>query len=147
MSIEAGVQFLYVKVPICKGFPILFNDNRLYGDSEMVTVEPFAFSPITLFNERSRGVQILVEGVHFRQRGVHLLIIPLQKKKPEQLRSDLDFCAVLENECDLTVLVNDGFFNHHRPDGIIPFVHHLWLLFEGADIKCHFAVGLTPRSA
>ena len=34
MSIEAGVQFLFAKAPIHKGFPILFNDNRLYGDSD-----------------------------------------------------------------------------------------------------------------
>jgi len=40
MSIEAGVQLLFAKAPICKGFPIPFNDNRLYGASEMVTVEP-----------------------------------------------------------------------------------------------------------
>ena len=55
MRIEAGVQFLFVKAPVCKGFPIPFNDNRLYGDSEMVTVEPvfvFAYEP---FNERSGG--------------------------------------------------------------------------------------------
>ena len=55
MRIEAGVQFLFAKAPICKGFPIPFNDNRLYGDSEMVTVEPvfvFAYEP---FNERSGG--------------------------------------------------------------------------------------------
>ena len=49
MSIEAGVQFLFAKAPICKGFLILFNDNRLYGDSEMVTVEPVSFSPINTF--------------------------------------------------------------------------------------------------
>ena len=55
MSIEAGVQFLFVKAPVCKGFPIPFNDNRLYGGSEMVAVEPvcvFAYEP---FNERSGG--------------------------------------------------------------------------------------------
>ena len=51
MRIEAGVQFLFVKVPIHKGFPIPFNDDRLYGDSEMFAVEPvFVYEP---FNERS----------------------------------------------------------------------------------------------
>ena len=55
MSIEAGVQFLFVKVPICKGFHTLFNDNRLYGDSEMVTVEPVCIFHYELFNERSVG--------------------------------------------------------------------------------------------
>ena len=53
MSIEAGVQFLFAKAPINKGFSILFNDNRLYGDSEMVTVEPLPFYPSIPFNERS----------------------------------------------------------------------------------------------
>ena len=55
MRIEAGVQFPFAKAPIYKGVPIPFNDNRLYGDSEMVTVEPvfvFAYEP---FNERSGG--------------------------------------------------------------------------------------------
>ena len=55
MSIEAGVQFLFAKAPIYKGFSILFNDNRLYGDSEMVTVEPVPFYPPIPFNERSVG--------------------------------------------------------------------------------------------
>jgi hypothetical protein len=55
MSIEAGVQFLFAKAPINKGFSILFNDNRLYGDSEMVTVEPLPFYPSIPFNERSVG--------------------------------------------------------------------------------------------
>ena len=55
MRIEAGVQFLFSKVTICKGFPIPFNDNRLYGGSEMVTVEPVPFYPSIPFNERSVG--------------------------------------------------------------------------------------------
>ena len=55
MRIEAGVQFLFAKVPINKGFSILFNDNRLYGGSEMVTVKPFLFYPSIPFNERSVG--------------------------------------------------------------------------------------------
>ena len=46
MRIEAGVQFFFAKVPIYKGFPIPFNDNRLYGDSEMVTAEPVSFSAL-----------------------------------------------------------------------------------------------------
>ena len=69
MRILIGVQFLFAKAPICKGFPIPFNDIRLRGVPETVAAEPFAFSPITLFNEKSRGVQILVGGVHFRQKG------------------------------------------------------------------------------
>ena len=52
MCIEVGVQFLFAKVPIYKGFPIPFNDNRLYGDSEIVTVEPFLFYPSIPFNVR-----------------------------------------------------------------------------------------------
>ena len=79
--------------------------------------------------------------------GVHLLIIPRQRKKPEQLRSDLDFRAVLENKCDLSILVNDGFFNHHRPDGVVPIMHHFRLFLEGADIKCHLFVPLASGGA
>ena len=63
------------------------------------------------------------------------------------LCSDLDFRAVLENKCDLTILVDDGFFYHHRPDGAVPVVHHLRLFLEGADIKRHFLVLLTAGSA
>ena len=63
MRIEAGVQFLFVKAPICKGFPIPFNDNRLYGGSEMVTVEPVPFYPSIPFNERSVGCAFLSQGV------------------------------------------------------------------------------------
>ena len=55
MRIEAGVRFLFSKVPVHKDFPIPFNDNRLYGDSEMVTVEPFSFYTSIPFNERSVG--------------------------------------------------------------------------------------------
>ena len=55
MRIEAGVQFLFAKAPICKGFPIPFNDNRLYDDSEMVTVEPVLVFAYELFNERFGG--------------------------------------------------------------------------------------------
>ena len=80
LSAITGHQFRYnayldwCPVSFCKvldlqGFSILFNDIRLRGVPETVAAEPFAFSPITLFNERSRGVQILVGGVHFRQKG------------------------------------------------------------------------------
>ena len=55
MSIEAGVQFLFAKAPIYKDFPIPFNDNRLYGFFEMITVEPFLLYPSIPFNERSVG--------------------------------------------------------------------------------------------
>ena len=44
MRIEAGIQFLFAKAPICKDVPIPF--NRLYGDSEMVTVEPLLQSVV-----------------------------------------------------------------------------------------------------
>ena len=85
--------------------------------------------------------------MHFEPRGVHLLIIPRQRKKPEQLHSDLDFYAVGKNKGDLTASVDDGFFSHHRPDGVVPVVHHLWLFFETADIKCHLLVLPTTGGA
>ena len=52
MGITIGVRFLFAKVRIYKGFPIPFNDNRLHGDPEMVTVEPLSFCP-SPFNEKS----------------------------------------------------------------------------------------------
>ena len=64
MSIEAGAQFLFAKVPICKGFPILFNDNRLYGDFEMITVEPFEIIGFDLYaytNDDRQQNEISVE--------------------------------------------------------------------------------------
>lgn len=57
MRIESGVQFLFAKVPICKGFPILFNDNRLCGYSETSAVELFPFLPMYF-------LVIGLEGVH-----------------------------------------------------------------------------------
>ena len=52
MCIEAGVQFLFAKSSICKGFPIPFNDNRLYGNRDMVAVEPVCVFAYELFIER-----------------------------------------------------------------------------------------------
>ena len=51
-----------------------------------------------------------------------------------------DFRAVLENKCDLSILVDDGFFNHHRPDGVVPVVHHFQLFIEGVNVSvdCSF---------
>ncbi len=53
MRIEAGVQFLFSKAPICKGFHIPFNESRLYGNREMVAVELFYIFAYVLFNYRS----------------------------------------------------------------------------------------------
>ena len=63
MRIKAGVQFLFAKAPICKGFPIPFNENRLYSDSETVAAEPVAFCLSVPFNERSVGCAFLSQGV------------------------------------------------------------------------------------
>jgi hypothetical protein len=41
MRIEAGVRFLFAKVPVYKNFPIPFNESRLYGDHCSVAAEPF----------------------------------------------------------------------------------------------------------
>ena len=69
------------------------------------------------------------------------------KKKPELLRSDLDFCAVVENECDAAIFVDDGFFDHHHPDGIVPSVHPLRLTFQSPYKKPHCLVLLTEPGA
>ena len=45
MRIEVGVQFLFAKAPVYKDFPILFKESRLYGNRDMVAVEPFCFIP------------------------------------------------------------------------------------------------------
>ena len=55
MGIIVGVQFLFAKPSHFKGFRIRFNENRLYGDSETVAVEPVVFCPAIPFNERSVG--------------------------------------------------------------------------------------------
>ena len=59
MGIMVGVQFLFVNALICKVFPIPFNENRLYGDSETVAAEPVVFCPAIPFNERSAGCAFL----------------------------------------------------------------------------------------
>ena len=78
MSIEAGVRFLFVKAPVYKGFPIPFNDNRLYSDSEMVTVEPFPFFPAIPFNERSVGCAFLSQGVCTFQLFLQFLLLQIK---------------------------------------------------------------------
>ena len=40
MSIEAGVQFLLAKAPVCKDFHIPFNESRLCSYSETSAAEP-----------------------------------------------------------------------------------------------------------
>lgn len=113
------------------------------GSTVVLKWSPWSLFRFTPLYHLTKGLL----GVHFEPRGVHLLIIPRQRKKPEQLRSDLDFRAVLENKCDLSILVNDDLFNHHRPEGVIPVVHHFWLFLEGADIKRHLLVLLTAGGA
>lgn len=128
MRILIGVQFLFIKSLICKAFSTLFNDIRLCGAPKTVVAEPFSFSPITPFNEGSRGV-------HFRQKGcAHFNYSSRAQKKgrktcspkirttlrPCILFSDLDLCAVLENEGNRTVPVDDCLLDHHRPDGVAP---------------------------
>ena len=58
MSIEAGVQFLFANPLIYMAFLILFNDNRLYGSSEMTSIEPVGIFADIPFNERSVRVCI-----------------------------------------------------------------------------------------
>ena len=73
MRILIGVQFLFAKSLVCKAFSTLFNDIRLCGALKTVNAELFSFSPITHFNERSRGV--------------HFLIIPKISNKPQDVIS------------------------------------------------------------
>ena len=96
MSILIGVQFLFIKSLIYKAFSTLFNDIRLCGTPKTVAAELFAFSPITPFNERSRGV-------HFRQKGcAHFNYSSRAQKKGRKTRSP-------QNANDLaTDIVNIG---------------------------------------
>ena len=143
MRILIGVRFLFIKSLIYKAFSILFNDIRLRGVPETVAAEPFSFSPTTPFNEGSRGV-------HFRQRRVHILIIPQERKRkaakpvhpkmrtilrPYILFSDFNLGSVLENEGNLTVPVDDCLLDHHRPDGVAPLTQDHRLFFEGTDVE------------
>ena len=97
----------------------------------------------------------------FGKRGVHILIIPQERKRkaakpvhpkmrtilrPYILFSDLDLRAVFENEGNRTVPVNDCLLDHHRPDGVAPLTQDHRLFFEGADVERHFLVFLSLRS-
>ena len=136
MRILIGVRFLFAKSLIYKVFSILFNDIRLRGVPETVAAEPFAFSPTTPFNEGLRGV-------HFRRRGVHILMIPQERKRkaakpvhpkmrtilrPCSLCSDFDLGSVLENEGNVAfddlwavldehpIFPSDGFRNNIKKE-------------------------------
>ena len=81
LRISIGVRFLFAKTLIYKAFSILFNDIRLCGTPETVAAEPFSFSPITPFDERSRGV-------HFRQKGcAHFNYSSRAQTKGRKIRS------------------------------------------------------------
>ncbi len=56
MGIMVGVQFLFVNALICKVFPIPFNENRLYSDSETVAAEPVVFFPLYFLTKGLWGV-------------------------------------------------------------------------------------------
>lgn len=62
MGIMVDIRFLFCKVLDLQGFSILFNGNRLYGDSETVAAEPVVFFPAIPFNERSAGCVFLSQG-------------------------------------------------------------------------------------
>ena len=145
MRILIGVRFIFTKTAVYKGFPTQFNESRLCGSFETVVAEPFPFYPFILFNERSWGV-------HFRQSGVHILIIPQKRKKKAHktgnckayrlsglkfLCSDAYLRAVIEHKGDFAVSVDDCLLNHNRPDCIVPFLQHLRLFFKSAYVKSH----------
>lgn len=56
MSIEAGAQFLFAKARVGKGFHILFNESRLYGNRGLVAIEPFAFLCMNFLIKGLEGV-------------------------------------------------------------------------------------------
>ena len=88
--------------------------------------------------------------MHFEPRGVHLLIIPQERKRkaakpvhpkmrttlrPYILCSDFGLGSVVEYEGNRTVPVDDCLLDHHRPDGVAPLTQHHRLFFEGADVE------------
>ena len=98
----------------------------------------------------------------FGKRGVHILIIPQERKRkaakpvhpkmrttlrPYILCSDFGLGAVVEHEGDLAVSVDNCLLDHHRPDGVAPLTQDHRLLFEGADVERHFLVFLSLCSA
>lgn len=60
MRIEAGVRFLFAKVPVCRRFPIHFNDHMLCCDSNAAAIEPVDIYTNKHLNEWSGGVHILM---------------------------------------------------------------------------------------
>ena len=74
-------------------------------------------------------------------------LAPLLVMVLERLCSNPYLRTVLENKCNLTIFVDDSFFDHHRPDGVVPIMHYIRLFLEGADIKRHFLVLLTAGGA
>jgi len=63
--------------------------------------------------------------------------IEKQKKKQQELSShDRDLAAVPEMECDRLIPMDYGFFNHDRPDCIVPFSQYPAISPHGSDGKC-----------
>ena len=48
--------------------------------------------------------------------------------------------AIVKHECNTSVLVNNGLFHHHRPDGIIPGIHLIRLPFQSSDEQRHLLI-------
>ena len=63
------------------------------------------------------------------------------------LRSGLDLCPTIKPERYAAILVDDCLFDHHRPDGDVPVMHHFRLFLEGANIKRYLLVLLTAEGA
>lgn len=96
------------------------------------------------------GLHLLTKalgGVHFFGKvgfqSLNCVKIGFYAKKPEPLSSDRDFVPVVENECDTLVSVNDGFFDHHCPDGVVPFMKNRRAFPERPDAQLVFSGNLT----
>lgn len=125
MCIWIGVQFLFVKVPICKVFSYVLTKTGSTAVQNPPLRSLSCFSPMNLLTIGRRYV-------HFCCWYVHFLIIPLEEKA-RALCPDLDFRSIVEDERDTAVPVHDCFFNHQSPDRIIPSIKHLRLLFQCSD--------------
>ena len=135
MRILIGVQFLFAKSLICKAFSILFNDIRLRGVPKTVVAEPFSFSPITPFNEGSRGV-------HFRQKGcAHFNYSSRRKRKVAK-----PVRPKYERPCDLVSALNIKFRKASNLKAVF-FCGEIWRSACASDQYFPLAVSLAAFTA
>lgn len=122
MRIDTGVLFSYQKLPIYKAFSTSFNESRLRDLSVIGHRSLFLCPDPARFNYSPCLVHLLIifYGVSLKLAG--------QIKSRNLVSPDFYFCAIVKHELDMPIRVNDAFFYHDRPDGVVPFCQNLRLL-------------------